>query len=319
MNNPYRSTIASTEVERASPDARKPWTWSGRFLIVLAAGLWSTSGFFAKAPWFEGWPADIRGLMLAFWRSFFACLILVPLIRQPRWQWKMLPMVVCFTVMVWSFMSAMVYGPAANAIWLQYLSPAWVLVGGVMLLKEPVTSADLRMFLCCLSGVLLILTMEMWGGGSVYATSMGILSGVAFAGVVISLRSMPDADPAWLITVNHGATALLLAPWVWQHEGGIQITGYVALGLFGVFQMSIPYILFTRGLRSTPSPEASILTLIEPILVPIWVFVAWRNHPSYDPPQWWTWAGGGLILLGLLSRYLPLFVRRRPSGSGAGL
>ena len=297
---------------------------SGRAQILLAAVLWSTSGFFAKAPWFDEWPPEIRGLMLAFWRSFFACLVLVPLIRRPRLYWQLVPMLVCFTVMVWSFMTAMVYGPAANAIWLQYLSPAWVLVGGVILLRERVTALDLRMFGFCLGGVLLILAMESLLGGAsasaertvesnsrntLYAAWMGILSGVAFAGVVLCIRSLRDADPAWLITLNHGATALLLAPWVWQYEQSVSGFGYAALGMFGVFQMSIPYVLFARGLRSTSSPEASVLALIEPILVPVWVFVAWHGHPSYDAPRWWTWAGATLILIGLISRYLPTWWR----------
>ncbi len=273
--------------------------------------LWSTSGFFAKAPWFDAWPEDVRGLMLAFWRSFFAVLVLIPMIRRPAWRWPMLPMLICFPLMVWSFMSAMVYGPAANAIWLQYLAPAWVLIGGLVLLKEKVTGGDVQMFSFCIAGVLLILVMEMRSGSSLYPTTMGIISGVAFAVVVLSLRAMPDADPAWLITLSHGATALVLSPWVWQREEVISPMSYLALGLFGVFQMSVPYVMFARALRSTPSPEASVLSLIEPILVPIWVFIAWRHHPSYDAPQWWTWAGGGLILLGLLCRYGPVaFVRR---------
>lgn len=273
--------------------------------IVLAAMLWSTSGFFAKAPWFDGWPEDIRGVMLAFWRSGFAALILVPMIRRPTWQWPMLPMMICFVVMVWSFMSAMVHGSAANAIWLQYLAPGWVLIGGLLLLRERVTTADVRMILFCLSGVLLILSMEMWSGSSLWATSMGLLSGIGFAGVMLAMRQLRGADAAWLITLNHSATALLLSPWVWSSSVQIPVSSYVALGLFGVFQMSLPYVLFARGLRDTPSAEASVLTLIEPVLVPAWVYLAWSHHPSYEAPQWWTWAGGGLILLGLLNRYLP--------------
>jgi drug/metabolite transporter (DMT)-like permease len=74
--------------------------------------------------------------------------------------------------------------------------------------------------------------------------------------------------------------------------------------MFGVFQMSIPYVLFARGLKTTSSPEATVLTLVEPMLVPLWVYIAWHNHPSYDAPQWWTWAGAAFILSGLLSRYL---------------
>ena len=159
-------------------------------MIVAAGVLWSTSGFFAKAPWFDAWPVEVRGLMLGFWRSAFAMLALLPLIRRPTWQWPMLPMLVCFPLMVWSYMTAMVHGPPANAIWLQYLAPAWVLIGGVLWLKEKVTAADLQMFLFCLGGVLLILVMEMRSGSALYATAMGTLSGVAFAGVVMSMRSL---------------------------------------------------------------------------------------------------------------------------------
>ena len=284
----------------------------GRLWIVAAAVLWSTSGLFGKSPWFDGWPEASRGLLLAFFRSLFAVLILLPLIRRPCWRWPMVPMVVCFATMVWSFMSAMVHGPAANAIWLQYLCPAWVLVGGVVLLREPVTVADRRMLASCLAGVLLILVMEVGGGGTLYATSMGILSGVAFAGVVLCMRSLSDVDPAWTITLNHVATVILLAPFAWQTHEPIEVSGYLALGLFGVFQMSIPYLMFARGLRSTTSPEASVLTLIEPILVPLWVYLAWHQHPGYQPPAWWTWAGGAMILLGLLRRYLPLLGLKRP-------
>ena len=82
------------------------------------------------------------------------------------------------------------------------------------------------------------------------------------------MRSLRDADPAWLITLNHGATALILLPWVWQCEQHVQPGGYLALGVFGVFQMSIPYVLFARGLKTTSSPEATVLTLVEPMLVP---------------------------------------------------
>lgn len=276
---------------------------------MLAALLWSTSGFFAKAPWFDAWPEDIRGLMLAFWRSGFAVLILVPMIRRPCWRWPMVPMLICFPLMVWAFMSAMVHGPAANAIWLQYLAPGWVLLGGVLWLKEKITTADIRLIICCLGGVLLILTMEMWSGSPLRATALGITSGIAFAGVVLAMRSLRDVDPAWLITLNHTATVVLLLPWIWSSTIELPVTSYLALGLFGVFQMSIPYVLFARGLRSTPSAEASVLTLIEPVLVPIWVYLAWSQHPSYEAPRWWTWVGGGMILLGLLGRYLPPLLR----------
>jgi drug/metabolite transporter (DMT)-like permease len=272
--------------------------------------MWSTSGLFAKAPWFEGWPEDARGALLAFFRSLFAMVLLAPLIRRPTFRWQMVPMTLCFAIMVWTFMSAMVYGPAANAIWLQYMSPAWVLLGSVLFLGEGVSTAEKRMFAFCFSGVLLIVVMELIGDGNPLATALALLSGVAFAGVVLSMRSMPEVDSVWLITLNHGGTVLILLPWVWTSHVTIAAGSYVALAAFGVFQMSVPYLFFARGLRQISSAEASMMILIEPILVPVWVFVAWNHHPSYTPPPWWTYVGATLILIGLVQRYLPSVVRR---------
>lgn len=281
----------------------------GRLQIALAAALWSTSGFFAKAPWFEGWPVDSRGLQIAFWRGLFGFLALVPFIRRPEFRWPMIPMVVCFAIMVWTFMSAMIHGPAANAIWLQYLCPAWVLLAGKLFLREPVTAGDAKMFVCCLSGVALMLGCELIQGTGIYATVLGITSGVMLAGVMLSMRALRGVDAVWLIAISQLGSALLVAPLAWQTHVRLATGSYVALAFFGIIQMSIPYMLFARGLRTTPSPEASILALIEPILVPVWVFLAWHHHASYVAPPWWTYAGGTLITLGLLSRYLPAMRR----------
>lgn len=279
--------------------------------MLLAAVMWSTSGLFAKAPWFDGWPEESRGLMLAFWRSAFAAVILVPLIRRPCLRWPMVPMVLCFAVMVASFMSAMVYGPAANAIWLQYLAPAWVLIIGVSLGVESITRADSGMIGCSIAAVLMMLAFEMNRGGNVFASAMGILSGLSFAGVVLSMRALRGVDPAWLITLNHSVTALVLSPWVVTTEGSATAGSYFALAMFGVLQMSVPYVLFAKGLKTVTSPEASVISLIEPVLVPVWVFVAWSQHASYESPRWWTIVGGCVICLSMLIRYLPAALRSR--------
>ena len=68
--------------------------------------------------------------------------------------------------------------------------------------------------------------------------------------------------------------------------------------------MGIPYVLFARAVRGISGHEASGLSLLEPLLVPVWVFVAWRSAPGYEIPTWATMIGGGLILAGLVMRYL---------------
>jgi drug/metabolite transporter (DMT)-like permease len=48
-----------------------------------------------------------------------------------------------------------------------------------------------------------------------------------------------------------------------------------------------------------------LIVLLEPLLVPVWVALIWGERPA-----WWTIAGGSLILLGLVSRYLRPLVHR---------
>jgi DME family drug/metabolite transporter len=283
--------------ETSAPTAAQRST--GRLLLLAAAVLWSTSGFFAKAPIFEGWP----GPVLAFWRAAFACLVLLPMVRRPRWSFKLIPMVLLFTAMNFTFLTALSLTEAANAIWLQYTSPLWVFLVGVLCFREPVHTRDGWLLGFGMSGVALILFFELQGSdptGVVY----GLLSGVFFGGVVLSLRQLRDQEAAWLIALNHLVAALILSPYALHDTHWPAGAQWFYLAAFGMVQMGLPYVLFAMGLKYVAGHEASGISLLEPVLVPLWVYLAWHSAANYTPPHWWTLAGGGLILLGLSIRYI---------------
>jgi DME family drug/metabolite transporter len=278
--------------------------WRGRFLIIAAAVFWSTSGFFAKAPIFSDWPLESRGFMLAAWRALFAAALLVFFIKEVRWSWRLLPMMTFFTAMNWTFLNAMVCCEPTLAIWLQYTAPAWVFLLSWLLSGESPIRRDWPMLVFAGCGVALILLAtqrESDSWGLVY----GLLSGLFFALVLLTLRWNRNFDAAWLVFLNNAATALAFAPLVWAAGILPQGSQWPYLLGFGGLQFALPYIIFARGVRHISSHEASGLVLLEPILVPLWVFLAWRHSPDYSPPELSTVAGAGLILLGLLLRYLP--------------
>ncbi len=280
----------------------------GRLLILVAAVMWSSSGFFAKSPLFIEWPLEsagfpVRGPLLAFWRSLFATLVLLPFVRRPRWTPALVPMVTCYAVMNYTFLTAMTLTTEANAIWLQHTAPVWVFSVGVLCFAESVHPRDGWLLAFCLAGVLLILGFEV-RGQSLAGVGFGLASGLAYAGVVLSLRRLRAEDGAWLVMLNNLVTVGLFLPFllhanIWP--GGRQT---LYLSAFGVFQMGLPYLLFARGLRAVSGHEASGIVLLEPILVPVWVYLAWRHAETYQAPQWWTLVGGCLILAGLLARYV---------------
>ncbi len=274
----------------------------GRLLVVLAAVLWSTSGFFVKAPFFSDWPLEQRGILLAFWRAFFACLLLIPMVRRPRWSPGLVPMVLIFALMNYTYLMAMTLTTAANAIWLQNVAPAWVFLIGVFFLGEPVHRGDWLLVLFGGFGVGVILFFEAQGQ-QLSGILFGLAAGVTYAGVILFVRQLRGHDAAWLIMLNLAVTTIVLAPFV-LHVGvwpeGAQ-WGYLAT--FGALQLGLPYFLFARGVRSITGHEASGIALLEPVLVPIWVYLAWHNVATYQTPRWWTFVGGGLILIGLLLKF----------------
>lgn len=276
----------------------------GLWLVVLAALLWSTSGFFARAPWFEDWPEQWRGLTLAFYRALFASALLIPFVRRISFRWEMIPMVIFFAAMNWTYLTALVQGPPTNAIWLQNTAPVWVLLVGVFLMHEPLRRRDLLMAVGCLAGVGVILVSEMLQAAPLVPTLLGVISGILYSGVVLCLMRMRDEDPAYLIALNHIVTFLTLVPIAWLSEIHPTPFQWAALAAFGALQMGLPYLLFTKGIRHTPGHEATLVALLEPVLLPVWIFVAWRNAPDYEPPGAWTIFGASLILLGLLARTL---------------
>jgi DME family drug/metabolite transporter len=265
--------------------------------------LWSTSGFFAQVPVFDAWPADdggwpTRGILLAFWRAVAATVVLLPFVRRPSLHWGMLPMTFCFVVMNISYLAAMTQTSAGNAAWLQYTAPLWVYFVGVVVLRERTQPRDGVMISFVALGLAVILVFEA-RGESFAGVAYGLVSGVTFAGVMLSLRLLRDEDPAWLVTLNHLVAAVVLLPFVLQVGIWPNTAQLPYLLAFGSLQMGIPYLLFARGVRRISGHEAAAIALLEPLLVPVWVYWAWGHTTS-----WWTLMGGALILTGLLVRYL---------------
>lgn len=282
----------------------------GRLLILAAAVMWSLSGFFVKSPPLQDLPGDTAGPTIGLWRCAFAALFLLPFVRWRRLRWHpaLLPMVLSFASMNLLLMWSMTRTTAANAILLQYTAPLWMVVGAVLLLGERLERRNLAALGLGMLGMAVIL-VAFWGGAEAAGVFMGLGAGVSYAGVVLSLRVLREHDPFVLVFLNHAVSAAVLVPWIVAVDAPLPSSGQLAvLAAFGLVQMAAPYVIFARGIARVSPQEAGVITLLEPVINPLWVFVFWRESVHLA-----TLIGGGLIVLGLLVRYLP---RRRKRGSG---
>lgn len=274
--------------------------------MVAAALLWSTSGFYAKAPWFDDWPIETRGIALTFWRAVFAALTVLPFVRRPTFRIAMVPMSLSFVAMVYAFLTAMVEGSETTTIWLQYVAPAWVCLAGLFGLGDRPRKSDWVMVGLSMLGISVIVFMEARVSQQSLLTGpvgLALLSGLTYAIVLLSIRHLRGLDVAWIGLINHVACVVFLGPLVIGRTPmphGIQ---WAALFGLGAVQLAIPYMIFAWAVREVESNEACLITLLEPLAVPVWTFLAWRHHVTYRPPDSWTMVGAMLIAAGFIWRY----------------
>jgi drug/metabolite transporter (DMT)-like permease len=271
----------------------------GRLLLIAAAVLWSTSGLFVKSPPLQAVAEGDRGLMIACYRALFAALSLAPFVnwKRVRWQRGMLPMAASFAVMNFLFIAAMTQTTAAAAIFLQYTGTGWAFLFGALFLGERIIRANLSALVFSLAGIVCIVASH-WQGEQFAGILLALGSGLAYGGVIVSLRALHQEDSAWLVVLNHVVSAAVLIPWI--AERGLAPSGnqWLVIAALGAIQMGLPYLLFARGLAHVPAQEAGLITLLEAVLNPFWVWLFWGERVDVS-----TWIGGSLILGGLLLRY----------------
>ena len=290
----------------------------GRLLIVAAAVLWSTSGMFKcflTEPTALGLnEPPLRPMQIAAGRVLFAALALLPLLRLRDVSFRplMVGTALTFVAMNAMFMGAMVLGSAANAILLQYTAPLWLYILGVGLLREP---ADRRGVVAVLIGTLgiAVIVYGGWQGEQATVVMLGLGSGLTYALILLGLRLMRDESPVWLTLVNHLTAAVVLFPFLVK-DGVPTLAQTAWLALFGSVQLGLPYLLMARGLRSVSPQEAGTLTLLEPILNPVWAYLV---APEKEKPTIYIAVGGACILGALAYRYWPWRASESSSEPGA--
>ena len=74
---------------------------------------------------------------------------------------------------------------------------------------------------------------------------------------------------------------------------------WIIIFVLGIIQLGIPYILYTMALRYVQAIDAILVSMIEPILNPVWVYLFVGEKIGE-----WALVGGILVLLGSVGRAL---------------
>lgn len=275
-------------------------------LLLLATVLWSVSGAVLKILFAR---TDLTASAMAGYRAAFAGLALLPFalrsggLRISRLQpigWAVVA-ALAFCLMGLSFVSSVGQTTSANAIILMYTAPLWVLMLAPSLTGDRAQRRDLWAAVIGMAGmVVIVFGPSVYGhrqsGTEVTGMVMGLASGICFAAVSLALRQLKRANPFAVTCVNNLVTAggLLVVAML---QGSLSLPWWAggALAGLGALQIAAPYAIFCYALRHVTPQRATLLSLAEPILNPIWVWLVVGESPAAA-----TLIGGGIVLTGLV-------------------
>jgi len=277
----------------------------GVLLVAGAAFWWSTGGLFIRAVHTDAWST-------IFWRSIFAAATMFLFIAiRKRGQtvaqfrgigWPGIVMALCFCGASVSYVPAVILTSVANTLILQSLSPFVAAFLAFLIMRERVNSRTWIAIFVSFSGVYIMVARSI-AGGSYLGNLLGFGIAVFYAGAVVVTRYQRQVQmlPASCLAALFGfmlSAAVLVA----QHRAPwpLPAAELAMLAAFGGLQMAGGMILFTYGARLIPAAESALLSIIESIGAPIWVFFIFGEDPGIRAVV------GGYIVLAAVTIYTAL-------------
>ncbi len=167
------------------PEEHKPFPPVA--LVLIAVLLWSTGGMFIKLA------TNLDAYQVTFFRSLLAGITVLIITRRNglRINWFGVMCSIIYATLLFLFVWATKHTTAANAIFLQYTAPIYILILAPFVIGEKFHVRDLATVVFCLAGMSLFFVGDLTIGdyqGNVAALGSGI-----FLGLYIMLLKHPRA------------------------------------------------------------------------------------------------------------------------------
>jgi drug/metabolite transporter, DME family len=253
----------------------------GLILISLTAFLWSSSGLFIKV-------LSLNAFQILFYRSTIAALTIfvISIARRKKLKFETdLISILCafsFAGILIFFVISNKLTTAANAIFLQFTAPIYLLFLEPFFLKTKFKRSNLVTIIICLFGMILFFfgKLEL---GNIYGNLIAILSGLCFALFSLFLKWKKQIHKSTNainnVILGNIIVAIVCFPIVYS-DLAICTNDALILIYMGVFQIGISYIIFNEGIKYVSATESMIIATLEAIFNPMWVYLGIGEKPS---------------------------------------
>lgn len=243
-------------------------------LLILTATMWSTSGLFIKLlPWH---PLVTSGI-----RSLIAGLIMATALKGEKLKINRSTFFGGCTLMVTltAFVAANKYTTSANAIVIQYTSPIFTLLYSALFTAYKVKRKDILAVVCTFFGISLFF-LDGLDIGRMTGNILALMAGISSAALTIYC-SKAGKDSLHALILGQFLCFIIGLPFIAYFAPPILNMPSIGAILFlGIFQTGIPFIFYSKAMKSATALEGAIITMVEPLLNPVWVFLVLGEKPS---------------------------------------
>lgn len=266
----------------------------GQLAVALAAVAWSTAGVLQRQL-SVGVATQVAG------RALFAALavaLYVAVVERGRVVEACrsvgcagVGFAACLAVASGAFLVALNHASVAQVLFIQAIAPVLAALLGRRVLGEPLSRRSAVAMAVAVLGVGVMIGGP--GGGSALGDGLSVLMAITFAGSIVIARYRRDVSMAPAIGLGQLMLLLIAVPiaLAGAGPGPIGIANLLWLALFGAGQIGLGLILMTIGARLIPAAQVALISLLEVVLGPFWVWLADGERPSAA-----TVIGGAIVV-----------------------
>jgi len=278
---------------------------TGLLLVAGAALTWSFGGTIARfiqAP--DSWT-------VVFWRSYFATVFLLLYMAVQhgpqgtvdhfrKMGWPGVAVGVCFTIASTSFVVALAHTTVANILLMQAGAPLFAALIAFIVFRESIGLATWVAIAAVIAGVAIMVSQSFTGDVSLIGDGLALLITIAFSVATVITRRHHNIE--MVPAVCFGVALAALISGVMTSSFSVTGADFAWLALFGAINLGFGLAIFVTGARAVPAALAALISTLEPVLAPIWV---WLVHG--EVPARMTIIGGSVVFFALLAHVLMQF------------
>ena len=278
----------------------------GQIYVALAAVAWSTAGLLQRQL-----SLDVATQVAG--RALFAALALLAYVAVAE-RGRVVQacrsvglagvgFAICLAVASATFIAALNHTTVARVLFIQAVSPVLAALLARVLLGEPVTRRTAVAMAVALAGVGVMLGAP--GSGDALGDGLAIVMAFSFALALVITRHRRDVSMAPATCLSQLLLLVVLFPLATPADvGGDDV---LWLAVMGGTQIGLGLALLAIGARLIPAAQVALITLLEVVLGPIWVWIALNEKPDTA-----TLVGGAIVIVAIVMQSLGTPRREAP-------